>query len=300
MSLVKKVKNLLNKHGGKGTKTFSEEVMEEYLEGCKLALESMLAESKFKFPRPSSLNHGARKMYYMKNEPELFTGEQLPYNLRITFFQGHALEAMLIALARTAGVKMDAVQKYTETNIGDVKVGGTLDYIVDGEIRDAKTANDRAYTTKWKNLGSLEQHDPYGYIRQAAFYSYSEELPFTGWDVINKNTGELKEISAKDANFGMEMMQLDGELKEAFGNAVPGVCHQPVEEVYRPRGKPVVVTGNKQLHANCVNCPVRLAGKCSPAKIVAEGKRSTGNNVYYTEFNQAVNPHLKVVIKEGD
>lgn len=298
MSLVSKVKTLLTKHGGKGTKKIPQDVMDVYLADCKAALESVFVESKFKFPRPSSMNHGARKMYYMKNEPELFGGEEIPYNLRITFYQGHMLEAFLVAVAKMAGVKFDAVQKYTELHTGSATIGGTLDYIVDGEVRDAKTANDRAYTTKWKNAESLQEHDPYGYVRQGAIYSAAEKLPFTGWDVINKNTGELKAVNAKGLNFDLERMEMEHELELAYGDEIPPVCHQPVEEVYRPRGRAPIVTGNKHLHTNCVTCPVRLAGKCEPAEIVATGKRSSGNGVYYTEFNKAVNPNIKVVIND--
>lgn len=298
MSLVKDVKKLLNTHGGKGTKTISDEIMNEYLEACKSALEGMLAESKFKFPRPSSLNHGARKMYYMLNEPELFQAEEIPYNLRITFFLGHVSEAMLFALGQVAGTPFDATQKYTEHKFGDVTVGGTLDYMANGEIRDVKTANDRAYTTKWKNASSLAEHDVYGYLRQAALYSAGEQKPFTGWDVLNKNTGELKEVNVNhDINLGFELLGIEHDLQEAYSKEIPPVCHQPVDEVYAPRGRAPIVTGNKHLNPICVKCPVRLAGKCSPAKIVAVGKRSYGD-VLYTEFNKAVNPHIKVVIEE--
>lgn len=296
MSLVSKVKKLLTEHGGKGTTSIPPEVMEEYLEGCKSALESVFVESKFKFPRPSSMNHGARKMYYMLNEPELFQGEELPYNLRVTFYQGHMLEAFLVAVARMAGVNFDAVQKYTELETDSAIVGGTLDYIVDGEVRDAKTANDRAYTTKWKNASTLEANDSYGYVRQGAIYSNAEKLPFTGWDVINKNTGEIKEVNAGDINFDLELMEMEHNLEQAYGDEIPPICHQPVDEVYKPRGKRPIVTGNKHLHSNCTNCPVRKAGKCEPVKIVAKGKRSSGSEVLYTEWNNDINPNIKVEI----
>lgn len=291
---IKKVIKLLEEHGGAGTKTVPDDVMAEYLEGCKQALESVFVESKFKAPRPSSMNHGSRKLYYMINEPELFEGETIPYNLRNTFYQGHVLEAYIIALMRMAGVNIEAVQKYTEWDTGDAVVGGTLDYIIDGEVWDAKTANDRAYKTKWRGPASLKEHDLYGYIPQGAIYSNAENKKFAGWHVMNKNTGELKQIKADSIDFETESMGLVQTLKEATGKDVPGVCHAPVEEIYRPRGKPPIVTGNKHLHPNCAKCPVMAAGKCKPAEIVATGKRSSGNKVYYTEWRAGVNPNIKI------
>jgi len=296
MEITDKMKVFLEEHGGQGTKEIPEEIMTEFLDGCKSAFESVFVKSEFKFPRPSSLNHGGRKMYYMKNEPELFTGEKLPYNLRNTFFQGHMLEAYFIAVAKMSGIKFDAVQKYTEWETTSGTVGGTLDYIIDGQVWDAKTANDRAYISKWKNVDTLESQDSYGYIRQGTVYSNAEQLPFAGWHVINKNTGVWKTIKADNIDFVGEANALEHSLEQAFGEEIPPVCHNPIAEVYRPRGKKPIVTGNKHLTTTCTNCPVRKAGKCSPAPIVAVGKRSSGNEVLYTEWNNDANPNIKVKI----
>lgn len=293
-----KVDKLLDEHGGKGTIEIPEEVMEEYLNSCRKALESVFNKNKFRFPRPSGLGHPARKMWYMRNQPKLFEGEHIPAELRRTFYKGHMLEAFYVALFKMAGVPVEATAKKISLELDGETITGELDHIIGGMIFDSKTANDFSFQGKWKDQHTLYAKDNYHYVTQAAAYSKAEGIPFKGWFVYNSNNSSHKFVPTEGLPLDHELEHVEHNLKLSKQKEAPSYCYTPVEEEYKPKGhKTPYKTGNKHLNTECVKCPAYISGDCKPAKVVAIGKTNYGE-IHYTEFKKNHKAYVKVEIIE--
>jgi len=88
----------------------------------------------------------------------------MPPWAEIKYSYGHILEALVIALAKAAGHRVEGEQD-------EVSVDGILghrDCVIDGCLVDVKSASSRSFE-KFKS-GSLRQDDPFGYLDQLDGY----------------------------------------------------------------------------------------------------------------------------------
>ena len=191
--------------------------------------------------------------------------QEIQYNMLFRFLFGDIVEAIAVLVLEQAGVDIIDKQKAVSLNIDGTDVSGTLDLIIRDEfgqdkVWDIKSASEWAYKFKYTGYGGYEkikEDDPFGYIMQGHLYGEATGLPFGGWIVINKSSGEVAVVEAPDwqANDRKEYMADAKErikvlTDESLEFKVP---FKDVFEVYKQDGQEVR-TGNKLLPRPCNMC----------------------------------------------
>ena len=191
--------------------------------------------------------------------------QEIQYNMLFRFLFGDIVEAIAVLVLEQAGVDIIDKQKAVSLNIDGTDVSGTLDLIIRDEfgqdkVWDIKSASEWAYKFKYTGYGGYEkikEDDPFGYIMQGHLYGEATGLPFGGWIVINKSSGEVAVVEAPDwqANDRKEYMADAKErikvlTDESLEFKVP---FKDIFEVYKQDGQEVR-TGNKLLPRPCNMC----------------------------------------------
>jgi hypothetical protein len=202
MNLGKQLRKYLRDHAAKGDVTIPPHIMEDYLNGCKEALENIFKE------RTSSgkirVSDLGKDREYLK---EVLAGnrppQKLDYHNHLIFWRGYVFEALTEALLELALEEPPQKQQKLTIDIespsGDsTTIRGTLDIIHAGQVYDVKTANDRSYSEKFKSSTVLAENDGYNYLVQGEAYSQGSGAPFGGWLVINVNSCQIKDIPVEE------------------------------------------------------------------------------------------------------
>ena len=191
--------------------------------------------------------------------------QEIQYNMLFRFLFGDIVEAIAVLVLEQAGVDIIDKQKAVSLNIDGTDVSGTLDLIIRDEfgqdkVWDIKSASEWAYKFKYTGYGGYEkikEDDPFGYIMQGHLYGEATGLPFGGWIVINKSSGEVAVVEAPDwqANDRKEYMADAKErikilTDESLEFKVP---FKDIFEVYKQDGQEIR-TGNKLLPRPCNMC----------------------------------------------
>ena len=191
--------------------------------------------------------------------------QEIQYNMLFRFLFGDIVEAIAVLVLEQAGIDIIDKQKDVSLNIDGTDVSGTLDLIIRDEfgqdkVWDIKSASEWAYKFKYTGYGGYEkikEDDPFGYIMQGHLYGEATGLPFGGWIVINKSSGEVAVVEAPDwqANDRKEYMEDAKErikvlTDESLEFKVP---FKDIFEVYKQDGQEVR-TGNKLLPRPCNMC----------------------------------------------
>jgi len=202
MNLGKNIRKYLRQHGGMGDVVVPPKIMEEYLDGCKKALETIFeARSTKSTIRVSDLGKDREHLRKILegNRPQ----EKLDYNMFLIFWRGYVFEALTEALLELSGQSPDKSQGKITINVDvpdqpSVPVNGTYDVVVAGKLYDVKTANDRSYTEKFRSSTALASDDKYNYLVQGAAYQAGSGFPFEGWLVVNPNTCAIKDVPLEE------------------------------------------------------------------------------------------------------
>ena len=191
--------------------------------------------------------------------------QEIQYNMLFRFLFGDIVEAIAVLVLEQAGIDIIDKQKAVSLNIDGTDVSGTLDLIIRDEfgqdkVWDIKSASEWAYKFKYTGYGGYEkikEDDPFGYIMQGHLYGEATGLPFGGWIVINKSSGEVTVVEAPDwqANDRKEYLADAKErikvlTDESLEFKVP---FKDIFEVYKQDGQEVR-TGNKLLPRPCNMC----------------------------------------------
>ena len=140
------------------------------------------SEGERKRLRLSAVGRHNRQLWFEINDPiKRKEGPQL----RMRFFYGHILEALLLFLAKEAGHDVKHQQK--EVILEGVK--GHIDAVIDGVLVDVKSASDYGFK-KFQN-GGVFNSDPFGYIGQISSYMEAMDIEEGAFFVINKNNGNI-------------------------------------------------------------------------------------------------------------
>ena len=193
--------------------------------------------------------------------------EEMEYNSMFRFLFGDFTESILMLVMREAGVDIVDYQRPVELEIAGHKIRGTLDVIIRDEagvekVWDIKSASDWAFKNKFTNYGGYEkmkEDDPFGYLMQGFLYSEASGLPFGGWIVVNKSSGEVAVVEAADwsGNDKQHYLKLaEDRVKQLTDDNVELTRIQDVFETYKKDGT-VVRTGNKVLARQCQLCGYR-------------------------------------------
>ena len=191
----------------------------------------------------------SRQLWYDINGDD--KAEGFSPQTRLKFMIGDIVEAFIIYLAKEAGHSV--TEQQAEIEMDGIK--GHIDCVIDDELVDIKSASSFAMK-KFKN-GTLPDDDPFGYIIQGHLYGEATGLPFGGWIVINKSSGEVTVVEAPDWQTD-DRKEYMADAKERIKVLTDEslefkVPFKDVFEVYKQDGQEVR-TGNKLLPRPCNMC----------------------------------------------
>lgn len=284
--ILSKVQLYLDK-AAKEPVEISDKLVEEFGEACKSALRKQFSEERRKEFKPRMSNIG-RPLCQLQMEAQNVKGEGQPYNVKMRNTFGDLIEALAVFVLKSAGVKLEDEQKNVKYKFNGSSIEGRLDVKIDKKVWDIKSASPYSFEKKFGTAGGFEEvvkDDAFGYVSQGYLYSESEKLPFGGWIVINKSTGEwtVCKTPLVDDQYRVKALQDAKENLKALKTKVPFKrCFNDIEETYRTKK-----TGNRTLGMICGFCPYKLP--CWGSKLqLLQQQQSQGKNprwVWYTEVN---------------
>jgi hypothetical protein len=108
---------------------------------------------------------------------------------------GDLTEDIVLFMLRAAKVPIVAEQELVTLNIGDIKLSGTLDLIIDfnePKIWDIKSASGWSFQNKFKeSFDFIFRSDNFGYCEQLFLYAEAKGIKAGGFIVFDKSSGEI-------------------------------------------------------------------------------------------------------------
>ena len=265
----------------------SDSLVEEFGEACKNSLRKQFSNERRKNFKVRMSNVG-RPLCQLQMEAKNIKGEGQPYNVKMRNTFGDLIEALAIFVLKSSGVKIEHEQKKVKYKFNGSEIEGQLDVKIDSKIWDIKSASPFSFEKKFGESGGFEEiarEDSFGYLSQGYLYSESEKLPFGGWIVINKSTGEwlVCETPEIDDEYKRTALTLAERNIKAIKDKEPFKrCYEDIEETFRTKK-----TGNKVLGITCSFCPYKLPCWGNKLQLLPQ-QQSQGKNprwVWYTEVN---------------
>ena len=260
-------------------------LVEEFGEACKNALLKQFTDdrrSKFEI----RMSNAGRPLCQLQMEAKGVKGEGQPYNVKIRNTFGDLIEALALFIMKSAGVNVKNEQKKVTYEFEGNKIEGKQDVEIENKIWDIKSASPYSFDRKFgSGFEEVAKDDAFGYVPQGYLYSESEKMPFGGWIVINKSTGEwtVCETPIDDNEYRVKALASAEENITAIENKTPFErCFKDIEETFRTKK-----TGNKVLGMACTFCPYKLPCWGSKLQLLPQ-QQSQGKNpkwVWYTEVN---------------
>ncbi len=248
--ILSKVQLYLDK-AAKEPVEISDKLVEEFGEACKSALRKQFSEERRKEFKPRMSNIG-RPLCQLQMEAQNVKGEGQSYNVKMRNTFGDLIEALAVFVLKSAGVDIEDEQKNVKYKFNGSSIEGRLDVKIDKKVWDIKSASPYSFEKKFGTAGGFEEvvkDDAFGYVSQGYLYSESEKLPFGGWIVINKSTGEwtVCKTPLVDDQYRVKALQDAKENLKALRDKVPFKrCFNDIEETYRTKK-----TGNRTLGMIC-------------------------------------------------
>tara|TARA_R100001377_G_scaffold73370_2_gene49338 strand:- start:10 stop:873 length:864 start_codon:yes stop_codon:yes gene_type:complete len=231
-----------------GKSTMSEEVIGQVGKDVMDALRKQFGSGEnrkgFRL-RMSNLGRPTCQLWFQKNKPEVASSK--PNNFMMNMMLGDIVEAVFKGLLKASGVKYEDPEHVT-LEVGDTKISGTYDLVIDNAVDDVKSASGWSYDNKFISFETLREGDAFGYIAQLVGYAKAAKKKVGGWWVVNKANGRFKYVSASNVDLPKEMDKIKATIQTVKDNKFER-CFEPVEEVFR--SKP---TGNKILGVSCGFC----------------------------------------------
>jgi hypothetical protein len=194
--------------------------------------------------------------------------EDMDYNALFRFMFGDLVESIVVLIMEQAEVEIVAKQKPVKLTIAGHEITGTLDLILRDEmgvekVWDVKSASEWAFRFKYTGYGGydkIKEDDPFGYVMQGHLYGEATGLPFGGWIVVNKSSGEIVMVEApdwQDEDRREYMKDAERRVKRLLDPDPNFVKPFKSEfETYKVKGE-VIRTGNKTLPKICSMCGYR-------------------------------------------
>ena len=263
------------------------QLVQEFGEACKNALRKQFTEKRKTGFQPRMSNIG-RPLCQLQMEAKNIKGEGQPYNAKMRNTFGDLIEALAIFVMKSAGVNIEDEQKSVRYNFDGSTLEGRYDVKIDKKVWDVKSASPYSFEKKFGPAGGFEEvikDDAFGYASQGYLYSESEKVPFGGWIVINKSTGEWLTCEAPladDEYKATAIKNAEDNMKSITEKKPFKRCYSDIEETFRTKK-----TGNKVLGFVCSFCPYKLPCWGSKLQLLPQ-QQSQGKNpkwVWYTEVN---------------
>lgn len=270
MEHIKKYKDFIQKTAGNGTHTLNENNLSATLEAMEECLRSFFKGRKPSIS-PSGTNITPRQMKLIMEGKMKHNPDQFKYNARLKMLLASLAEHMNVFLMKEAGLDIANEQRTVKVDIihdgekvGDMR--GSNDYTLNGQVRDFKCSNAENFAgshkdfkgnkikAKWSSPSTLSEQDHFGYRVQGFIYDLGASKEgwsngFSGWDVFNLNTGEIKSVNAKSIMAETEMeydqfCEMYSDVKEASSFEEFPYC----EDLWTDS------KGRERLHWKCVRC----------------------------------------------
>lgn len=264
------IKDFLQK-AVRGEVTVPPSVTEEFARDCKAAFEKQFGGRGQEWRiRMSGLGHPLCQQVMGRDGKH----EEMQYNAIFRFLIGDLVEAAVMAVMKASGVDIVEEQGECSLTLADTEVHGTLDVVLDDpvdgkKVWDIKSASPFSYSQKFgKGYDNMKDDDPFGYLVQGYLYAASKDLPFGGWIVVDKSSGEIQFVQAPDVqdHDSEEFLAIaaDNIKKLNSGHVFKRPPMKPEDECYTVRGEKIY-TGNKLLNKQCTFCGYRA--ECFPKAI---------------------------------
>ena len=289
MLMLLNIQEFLEK-AGRGEVTLPNHLIEEFKESCAVAIEKQFnRDNSGDKIRMSGLGRPVcQQQLAMADVPKVNS-----YNDIMRFLFGDLVEAIAILVIKASGIKVVAEQKPCELFLGKERIKGTLDVILDedGDLKvwDIKSASPYAFDYKFgRGYGAIKEDDAFGYIMQGHLYGEAQNLPFGGWIVVNKSTGEWAVIEAPDDQKEERkaiLKQADETIK-AIKSKKFKIPFKDEWETYRQNGE-TLRTKNKLLPKLCSFCDYKTY--CWPNATYRQKITSKAKNppqTWYSKYAQ--------------
>ena len=248
----------------RGEVTISPSAIEDFAQECKDSVDRQLNKKREFSIRMSGLGRPLCQQLLDRQGIE----EEMVYNALFRFMFGDLVESVVVLIMEQADVEIIDKQKAVELEIAGQKITGTLDLIVRDEtgtdkVWDVKSASEWAFKFKYTGYGGydkIKEDDPFGYVMQGHLYGEATGLPFGGWIVVNKSSGEIAMVEApewQEEDRKAYMKDAEARVKRLLDPSNEFVKPYKSEfETYKVKGEHVR-TGNKTLHKICSMCGYR-------------------------------------------
>ena len=248
----------------RGEVTVSPSAIKDFAKECKESVEKQLNKKRKFSIRMSGLGRPLCQQLLDRQGIQ----EDMDYNALFRFLFGDLVESVMVLIMEQADVEIVAKQKSVKLTIAGHEVTGTLDLILRDEmgiekVWDVKSASEWAFKFKYTGFGGydkIKEDDPFGYVMQGHLYGEATGLPFGGWIVVNKSSGELAMVEAPDwqAEDRKEYLKdAERRVKRLLDPDPKFVKPFKSEfETYKVKGE-VIRTGNKTLPKICSMCGYR-------------------------------------------
>jgi len=232
--------------------------LQEFISDCNVAVSRQLQRDNKGFRiRMSGLG---RPLCQQLMERDGFE-EDMDYNSVLRFLFGDITEAIVMLILRESGCKIVDYQKEVDLEIDGSKIKGTLDVILEDEmgvqkVWDIKSASEWSFRQKYGGgYEKMKEDDLFGYLMQGHLYGEALGMPFGGWIVVNKSSGEIAVVEAPEwqEEDRKEYMKDAKRRVSILTDPESKVKKFPTEfELYRKER-----TGNKVLAKPCTFCGFR-------------------------------------------
>ena len=191
------------------------------------------------------------------------TPELPSFKIKITY--GYMTEVIAVAILKSAGVDIVALNQKTrlETSLGDLNGEFDLMIDIDGELSmwDIKSASKFAFERKFSSYKYLKEGDSFGYVDQLWGYTLAErvkypDLKIGGWIVISKETGEMLVCPADPGDEDEYRRKIKNTLNrflEADDTNFKREFSDVPETFYKKE------TGNRKLGVTCSYCSFKFS-----------------------------------------
>ena len=288
MLLLLSIQEFLDK-AGQGEVELPDHLITEFKESCELAIKKQFSKREDSKLRMSGIGRPVcQQILSLQNCPK-----ESSYNDIMRFLFGDLIEAVAVLVIKAAGINIVAEQKPSRIVLDKEDIKGTLDVIIEEDgvqkVWDIKSASPFSFDYKFrKGYDKIKDDDPFGYIVQGHLYGESNKMPFGGWIVINKSTGEWAIVDAPS-----DLEERKRVLKEA-NNIVKTVKKADFKKVklkddwetYKQDGE-IVRTKNRLMPKLCSFCEYkRHCWKDAQYATKITSKAKMPPQVWYTRYAQ--------------
>jgi len=275
----------------RGEVTLPKHLVKEFKESCGTAVEKQFSKQR---NEPEKLRMSGLGKPVCQQQLGL---QQLPkqssYNNIMRFLFGDLIEAVAMLVMKASGIKIIAEQKPCELVLNGEKIKGTLDVILDedgeNKVWDIKSASPYAFDYKFKRgYEAIKDDDAFGYIMQGHLYGEANDIPFGGWIVVNKSTGEWAVVHAPEDQMEerKQIIQQANDTVKAIRTQKFKVPFKAEWETYKDKGE-VIRTRNKLMPKMCTFCDYKShcwKNATYQPKITSRAKSPP--TVWYTTYAQ--------------